>query len=360
MLYHLLYPLRDLFFGFNVFRYITFRAAGAVLTAMIISLVFGPWLIAKIKMMQIGQHIREEGPAAHKEKSGTPTMGGVLILAAVFTATLLWADLTNPFVWIAVLTTAAFGTVGFLDDYLMVVKKRSRGLSAKSKFIFQMVLSLFAATVLYYMACNGSFTTKMGVPFLKMMPEAGWLFIPLSVLVITGCSNAVNLTDGLDGLAIGSVLIASATYSILVYIAGHALVASYLNVINVKGSAEITVFCGSLVGASLGFLWFNSHPAEIFMGDTGSLSLGAAIGVTSIIIRQELLLVLVGGLFVVEAMSVIIQVSSFRLRGKRVFKMAPIHHHFELKGWAESKVIIRFWIIAILFSLLSLSSLKLR
>ncbi len=360
MLYHLLYPLREIFFGFNVFRYITFRAAGAIITAMLVCLILGPWVIRKIKQMQIGQHIREEGPKAHKGKSGTPTMGGILILASVFCATILWADLSNVFVWIVMLTTAAFGVIGFTDDYLMIINKRNLGLTARAKFAIQIFLSAIVAVILFVMAQKGMFTTEIGVPFFKVTPQLGWLFIPLTVLVITGCSNAVNLTDGLDGLAIGSILIASATYSILVYIAGHAIVASYLNVINIKGSAEITVFCSAIVGASLGFLWFNAHPAQIFMGDTGSLSLGAAIGITAIIIRQELLLVLVGGLFVIEALSVIIQVGSYKLRGRRVFKMAPLHHHFELEGWAESKVIIRFWIIAILFSLLSLSSLKLR
>lgn len=361
MLYYILYPFRDYFFGFNVFRYITFRAAAAVLTAMVICFILGPRLINKLKEMQVGQFVREEGPDTHKGKTGTPTMGGLLILFAVVISTILWADILNPFVLLALYITVVFGAIGFTDDYLKVIKKHNLGLTARWKFSLQIVFSAVAAFILLYMAKAGTFSTRMGVPFFKEVnPELGWFFVLMVLLVLVGASNAVNLTDGLDGLAVGSVMIAAATYTILVYIAGHAIVAGYLNVINIKGAGEVTVFTASIVGASLGFLWFNAHPAQIFMGDTGSLALGGAIGITAVIIRQEILLILVGGLFVIEALSVILQVASYRIRGKRIFKMAPIHHHFELKGWHESKIIIRFWIVAIIFALMSLSTLKLR
>lgn len=361
MLYHLLYPLHEIFGPLNVFRYVTFRTAGAVVTALVLCWGLGPWMIAKLTALQLGQHIREEGPESHHAKAGTPTMGGVLIISSVLLATLLWADLKNVYVWLALGTTLLFAGIGFIDDWLKARRKENLGLRSIQKFGLQVLVSLGAGVVLIYLSAAGSYSTRLHLPFFKSFtPDLGWGYLVLGLLVLVGTSNAVNLTDGLDGLAVGSMLITAATYTLLTYIAGHALVADYLNVANIKGSAEVSIFCGALVGACLGFLWYNSHPAEIFMGDTGSLSLGAAIGITALIIKQELLLILVGGLYVIEAMSVIIQVGSYRLRGKRVFRMAPLHHHFEYAGWAESKIVIRFWILAILFSLMSLSTLKLR
>jgi phospho-N-acetylmuramoyl-pentapeptide-transferase len=312
--------------------------------------------------MQIGQHIRQEGPQSHLVKQGTPTMGGLLILIAVLVPTLLWADLGNPFVWIILFSTLSFGLVGFLDDYLKMVHKRSLGLTARQKLAAQFGLSLVVGGLLLFLSSLDLFNTQLSVPFFKTFrPDLGWFYLPFVALVIVGAANAVNLTDGLDGLAIGSVLIATATYAVLTYAAGHAVVANYLGIMNIKGSAELTVFCGSLVGASLGFLWFNCNPARVFMGDVGSMALGAALGTLAVLIKQEILLVLVGGLFVLEALSVILQVGSYRLRGgRRIFRMAPLHHHFEQSGWKEPQVIIRFWILAIIFALLGLSTLKLR
>ena len=361
MLYHLLYPLHTSFKAFNVFRYITFRSAMAILTALVVSLVLGPWLIRRLQQFQIGQEIREDGPASHHAKKGTPTMGGLLILTAVIPTTLLWADLRNWFVWVAVVATCGFGAIGFLDDYMKVAKKRSLGLSARGKLGLQIVLSLAIGTFLYFMSQRTMFSTHLVFPFVKSFaPVLGVLFPLFAVLVLTGASNAVNLTDGLDGLAIGSFLIASATFMILAYAAGNAIVADYLGIANVKGTGELTIFCGALVGASLGFLWYNGHPAEVFMGDVGSMALGGALGTIALLIKQEYMLVIVGGLFVVEALSVIVQVASFKSRGKRVFRMAPLHHHFELSGWDETRVVIRFWIVAIIFALLGLATLKLR
>jgi phospho-N-acetylmuramoyl-pentapeptide-transferase len=362
MFYHLLYPLHTVFRAFNVFRYITFRTAMAILTAMIVSFILGPWLIRRLRQFQIGQEIREEGPASHQSKRGTPTMGGLLILTSVVPATLLWADLRNAFVWIAVVSMAAFGAIGFWDDYLKVAKKRNLGLTARRKFSLQIALGLALGFLLYWMSNEGLFSTRVVFPFVKAFsPMLGVVFPLFVVLVLTGASNAVNLTDGLDGLAIGSSLIAATTFMLLAYAAGNAIVADYLGIANVKGTAELTIFCGALVGASLGFLWFNSHPAEIFMGDVGSMALGGALGTIAILIKQEFVLVIVGGLFVVEALSVIVQVASFKSRGgKRIFLMAPLHHHFELAGWSETKVVIRFWIVAIIFALLGLATLKLR
>jgi len=362
MLYHLLYPLHTKLSAFNVFRYITFRTAMAILTAMVVALVLGPWLIRRLRHFQIGQEIREEGPASHQSKRGTPTMGGLLILTAVVPTTLLWTDLRNPFVWIAVVSMCAFGAIGFFDDYVKVAKKRNLGLSARGKFSLQVALGLAIGLLLYWMSYQGTFSTRLVFPFVKSFsPFLGMAFPFFVVIVLTGASNAVNLTDGLDGLAIGSFLIASATFTILAYVAGNAIVADYLGIANIKGAGELTVFCGALVGASLGFLWYNGHPAEVFMGDVGSMSLGGALGTIAILIKQEFLLVIVGGLFVVEALSVIVQVASFKSRGgKRVFRMAPLHHHFELSGWSETKVVIRFWIVAIIFALLGLATLKLR
>jgi len=335
----------------------------------------GPWLINKLRDFQIGQHIREEGPQSHKAKAGTPTMGGILIVVSIVMPTLMWADLRNPFVWIAVLSTLAFGAVGFVDDYFKVAKKRNLGLTAREKIAFQILISVALGIALLYLMNQGLYSTKLTVPFFKtftpdllidrMLPTPFFIIAYLPFLffigvVIVGCSNAVNLTDGLDGLAIGCVLIASAALTALTYVTGHRILSDYLDVQYIQRAGEVTIFCGSMVGASLGFLWYNAHPAEVFMGDVGSLALGGAIGMVAIVIKQELLLVFIGGVFVVEAMSVMMQVVSFKTRGKRIFLMSPLHHHFELKGWKESKIIIRFWIAALIFALFSLSTLKLR
>jgi len=361
MFYHLLYPLHTSLRVFNVFRYITFRTAMAILTAMIVSFILGPWLIRRLRLFQIGQEIREEGPASHQVKRGTPTMGGLLILTSVLPTTLLWADLTNVFVWIAVVSMAAFGAIGFWDDYTKVAKKRNLGLTARRKFTLQIALGLVIGFFLYWMSLEGVFSTRLIFPFFKAFsPMLGVAFPLFVVLVLTGASNAVNLTDGLDGLAIGSSLIASTTFMLLAYAAGNAIVADYLGIANVKGTAELTIFCGALVGSSLGFLWFNGHPAEVFMGDVGSMALGGALGTVAVLIKQEFVLVIVGGLFVVEALSVIIQVAVYKRTGKRVFLMAPIHHHFEHLGWSEPTVVIRFWIISFVLALAGLATLKLR
>jgi phospho-N-acetylmuramoyl-pentapeptide-transferase len=361
MFYHLLYTLHDQFSAFNVFRYITFRTAMAALTALMVSLLLGPGLIARLRHSQIGQSIREEGPSSHQVKEGTPTMGGLLIIIAAVLPTLLWADLTNVFVWIAVGATVSFGAIGFADDYLKVTRRHNQGLRAATKFALQVVVALGLGLLLLWLARQGQFSTTLTFPFFKNInPDLGVFYPIFVVLVIAGSANAVNLTDGLDGLAIGSLLVAWATFVILTYAAGNAIVSEYLGIANIKGSAELAVFCGAVAGASLGFLWFNCHPAEVFMGDVGSMAMGGALGTTAILIKQEVLLILVGGLFVIEAASVILQVGSFKLRGQRIFRMAPIHHHFELAGWSETKVVIRFWIMAIIFSLLSLATLKLR
>jgi phospho-N-acetylmuramoyl-pentapeptide-transferase len=361
MLFHFLYPLHETVSAFNVFRYITFRSALAALTAMVVSFGLGGFLIRKLRDLQWGQEIREEGPASHMAKRGTPTMGGILIITAVVLPTVLWADLRNIFVWIAVFATLAFGLIGFADDYTKISRRRSMGLTARQKFAAQILVAAAIGVVAVVLTEHGVFSTRLSMPFFKALnPDLGWLYVGLVLLVLVGSANAVNLTDGLDGLAIGSTLIASATFAILSYVVGHAVVAEYLGIPNVKGAGELTVFCSSLVGASLGFLWYNCNPAQVFMGDVGSMALGGAIGTVAVLIKQEILLVLVGGLFVIEALSVILQVASFRTTGRRIFKMAPIHHHFEKSGWAEPKVVIRFWILAILFALLSLSTLKLR
>ena len=361
MLYHLLHPLHTDYSFFNVFRYVTFRTASATLTAIAISFLLGPWLIARLRQFQIGQHIRQDGPEAHRSKAGTPTMGGALILTAIVVPTLLWANLTNVFVWIALGTTIAFGLIGFSDDYLKIVRKQSKGLSARAKLLLQTVCALAVGFALFDMSRQGNYSTALLFPFFKeLRPELSWLFVPFAILVIVGASNAVNLTDGLDGLAIGTVLIAAAAFTVLTYVTGHAQFSSYLDLIRIPRISELTIFGGAMVGASLGFLWFNCYPAQLFMGDVGSLALGSAIGTVALLIKQELLLVLVGGVFVLEALSVIIQVASFKLTGKRVFRMAPLHHHFELAGWSEPKIIIRFWILAIMFALASLTTLKLR
>jgi phospho-N-acetylmuramoyl-pentapeptide-transferase len=382
MLYHILYeflypfnaywsPLRVL----NVFQYITFRTAYASFTALVISLFLGPWLIARLREFQIGQQIREEGPKSHQTKAGTPTMGGVLIIVSIIVPTLLWADLRNPFIWILLISSAAYAGIGFADDFIKIVRKRSLGLTAREKIGLQIVVSLAVGVFLLYLRNMNLYATNLTVPFFKFFaPDLlidrlfetplfffGYLpFLIFVSLVIVGCSNSVNLTDGLDGLAIGCVLIASAALTALAYVTGHRTLSNYLDVQYISQVGEVTIFCGSMVGASLGFLWYNAHPAEVFMGDVGSLALGGAIGTVAVIIKQELLLIFIGGVFVIEALSVMIQVLSFKSRGKRVFLMAPLHHHFELKGWKESKVIIRFWIAALIFALFSLSTLKLR
>ncbi len=359
MLYHLLYPLHNYFSVFNVFRYITFRTIYASLTAFFICFLLGPWVIRKLGAMQVGQYIRDDGPQSHYEKAGTPTMGGLLIVGAVAVSTLLWSDLTNSFVWIVLFVVIGYGFVGFIDDYLMQIKKQSKGLSVRKKFALQFILALIAG-MLVYMSPN--FSTEVTIPFFKKLsPDFGWGYIIFAAIVIVGTSNAVNLTDGLDGLAIGPVSIAAASYMIFAYVAGNVRISDYLQINYVAGSGELTIVCGAIAGAGLGFLWFNAYPAEIFMGDVGSLALGAALGTIAVITKQEILLVLVGGLFVIEALSVIFQVSFFKMTaGRRIFKMAPLHHHFELKGWPEPKVIVRFWIIAIALALIAMSTLKLR
>jgi len=359
MIYHLLYPLHTSISAFNVFRYITFRTIYASLTAFMICFLLGPWVIKRLRQMQVGQFIRDDGPETHFKKSGTPTMGGVLIIGAVVAATLLWANLTNFYIWVALLVIVGFGVIGFTDDYLMQVKKRSKGLGAKEKFLLQTALATVCGLLFYF---HAEFSTQVTVPFLKnVQPDLGWGYVLFTVLVIVGASNAVNLTDGLDGLAIGPLIIVAATYMVFAYVTGHIKFAEYLQINYVPGVGEISIFCGALVGAGLGFLWFNAYPAQVFMGDVGSLSLGSAMGAIAIITKQEILLVLVGGLFVIETLSVIFQVGFFKLtHGRRIFRMAPLHHHFELKGWPEPKVIVRFWIIAIALALVALSTLKLR
>jgi phospho-N-acetylmuramoyl-pentapeptide-transferase len=359
MLYHLLYPLHNTISAFNVFRYITFRTIYASLTAFLICFFMGPWVIRKLSRLQVGQYIRENGPETHHTKAGTPTMGGTLIIFSIVVSTLLWTNLTNHYVWIVLLATIGYGGIGFVDDYLMQIKKQSKGLSVRNKFLLQIILALVIGMLVYM---SPDFSARVTIPFLKKVsPDIGYGYILFAALVIIATSNAVNLTDGLDGLAIGPFIIASTAYMVFSYVAGHIKIADYLQINHVVGSGEMAVFCGTLAGAGLGFLWFNTYPAQIFMGDVGSLSLGAALGTVAVITKQEILLVLVGGLFVVETLSVIFQVGFFKVtNGRRIFRMAPLHHHFELKGWPEPKVIVRFWIIAIALALLSMSTLKLR
>jgi phospho-N-acetylmuramoyl-pentapeptide-transferase len=355
---------------------LTFRTAFASLTAMFTGLIIGPLVINRLREFQIGQYIREEGPKAHQKKAGTPTMGGVLIAISIIVPTLLWADLTNPFVWMAVLSTAAFAAIGFADDYTKVVHKRNLGLTARTKLGLQVLASVLIAVALIAMQNRGLYSTRLVVPFFKqfhpdlvidrlvhspdLWPLGFILFIGFVVLIIVGASNAVNLTDGLDGLAIGCTLIAAGALTVLTYVSGHATFSTYLELPRMPQVGEMTIFCGAMVGASIGFLWYNAHPAEVFMGDVGSLALGGAIGTVAVIIKQELLLPFIGGVFVIEALSVILQVGSYKLRKKRIFKMAPIHHHFELMGWSESKIIVRFWIASLVFALFALTTLKLR
>ena len=358
MLYHLLYPLHNEYSVFYIFRYITFRTIYATITALVISFILGPWLIDKLQKLQIGQTIRKVGPESHFKKEGTPTMGGTLILLAIVLPTLLWTDLSNVYVWVTLLVTVGFGVVGFFDDYRKVKSKSSDGLSAREKMLSLTMIATTAGIILYLYP---PFQTTLAIPFFKgLLPDLGIFYIPFAVLVIVGASNAVNLTDGLDGLAIGPTIIASGTYLLFAYLAGNARLSSYLQISSVQGAGELAVLCGAMVGAGLGFLWFNTYPAQVFMGDVGSLSLGGALGTIAVITKQEIVLVIVGGIFVVEALSVIFQVTSFRLCGRRIFRMAPLHHHFELKGWAEPKIIVRFWIISIILALVALSTLKLR
>jgi phospho-N-acetylmuramoyl-pentapeptide-transferase len=362
MLYHLLYPLKDYFIGFNVFRYITFRASYALITAMVVTLVLGPTFIAFLRHYSLGESIREDGPQTHFSKEGTPTMGGTVILLALFMSIFLWADLTNKYIWLLIYAAVGFGLIGLADDYRKVILKEKKGLRAREKLAAQFVVALGVTCFLYFDPTGHPFKAHLAIPFFKrVVPDLGLLYIPFATLVIVGASNAVNITDGLDGLAIGPVVIATVAYAVIAYVTGHSKFSQYLNIIYIRGAGEVTVFGAAMIGAGFGFLWYNAYPAEIFMGDVGSLALGGLLGTVAVITKHELLLLLVGGLFVIEALSVIIQVAYFRWTGgKRVFKMAPLHHHFEVKGWQEPKVIIRFWIIAIILALLSLSTLKLR
>ena len=377
MLYYLLYEVLQKYFSpLNVFRYITVRTVYASLTAMFLAFVFGPWLIKKLRELQIGQYIREEGPQDHKKKAGTPTMGGVLIVLSTLVPSLLWADLRNGFVLLAMFALLAFAAIGFVDDYAKVSKQQNLGLTSKKKFLLQLLVSAVVAIGLLALATRAEYSTELVLPFFKRVhpnlvvhsllstphfwPLAFVPFLLFVAIVITGASNAVNLTDGLDGLAIGCTVIAAGALTVLTYVSSNYRWATYLDIAYIPRVAELTVFCGALVGASLGFLWYNAHPAEIFMGDVGSLALGGTLGLIAVIIKQEILLFFVGGVFVLEALSVILQVGWFKLRGKRIFRMAPIHHHFELAGWSESKVIVRFWIMALVFALFALTTLKLR
>ena len=359
MLYHLLYPLHNLFGGFNVFRYITFRSIGATITAFLLVLLVAPAFIRWLKKRQIGQVIRADGPESHYSKQGVPTMGGVLILFAVTFSTLLWVDLTNFFIWIILGVTLWYGAIGAWDDFRKIKKKNSKGLSAKGKILFQVIGAVAAG---YFLFLHPDFDSHLNFPFLKdVSPDLGAGYLLFALLVVVGSSNAVNLTDGLDGLAIGPTIITASVYLMFSYLAGHVGLASYLQIPYVQGAGEVAVFCGALVGASLGFLWFNTFPAQVFMGDVGSLSIGAALGTVAIITKQEILLAIVGGIFVMEALSVILQVGFFKFSGgKRIFLMAPFHHHFEKKGWAEPTVVVRFWIVSIILGLAALATLKLR
>ena len=378
MLYWLLYEkLYPIFRVFRIFRYLTFRCVFASLTALLIGLLIGPFVIRRLREFQIGQYIREEGPESPKTKSGPPAMGGVLIAIAILVPTLLWSDLRNPFVWLVMGSTLAFGAIGFADDYIKVVHKRNLGLTSRQKLTLQFLASFAVAGVLAWMQSRGMYSTRLVVPFLKSFrPDliVGWTrhihgmywlsflpFVLFVMLVITFSSNAVNLTDGLDGLAIGCTIIAAGALTVLTYVSGHVVFSDYLEIPRMPMVGELTVFCGAMVGASIGFLWYNAHPAEVFMGDVGSLALGGAIATVAVVVKQELLLPFIGGVFILEAISVMLQVGSYKLRGgKRIFRMAPLHHHFELSGWSESKVIARFWIMALVFALFALTTLKLR
>jgi phospho-N-acetylmuramoyl-pentapeptide-transferase len=377
MLYYLLYERLSAYVSpFRVFRYVTSRTAFASLTALFLCVALGPWLITKLRQFQIGQHIREEGPKSHQKKAGTPTMGGVLIIISIVIPTLLWADLRFTYVWIALFALVSYGAIGFMDDYAKIVRRRNLGLTGRRKMGLQILVALVIGVFLIAMQADGSYSTAMNVPFFKqfkpnllitqflhnryLYPLAFVPFLAFMAFIVVGASNAVNLTDGLDGLAIGLMVVASGALTMLAYAGGHAEMASYLQLARNVRSSELTIFCGAMTGASLGFLWYNAHPAEIFMGDVGSLALGGAMAVVAILVKQEILLVFIGGVFVLEALSVILQVGSFKMRGKRIFKMAPLHHHFEALGWTESKIIARFWITGLVLALFALTTLKLR
>jgi phospho-N-acetylmuramoyl-pentapeptide-transferase len=358
MLYHLLYPLHASYSVFNVFRYQTFRTLIAAITSLLISFLLGPWFIRRMTARQIGQTIRPDGPQSHLSKAGTPTMGGTLILFSMGLATLLLADLTNPYVWLALGVSAAYAVIGFVDDYRKLRRGNAMGLSGQAKLTAQFAVALVAGLVLFL---QHDFSTAVFFPFVKELhPDLGWGYIPFAAVVVVGASNAVNLTDGLDGLAIGPVMTTAFTYGVFAYVTGNAKLADYLQIPHVPGAGELAIFCGALLSAGLGFLWYNAYPAEMFMGDVGSLPLGAALAIVALVTKQEIIMVVVGGVFVAEALSVIFQVVSFKLRHKRIFRMAPIHHHFELQGWPEPQIIVRFWIISIICALLALSTLKLR
>ncbi len=357
MFYHLLYPLSSDYGGFNVFRYLTFRTGAATLTALFICFVVGPPLIRRLASLRVGQPIREIGPD-HQDKAGTPTMGGLLILLSLVVSVLLWSNLDNRLVWTLLGVTVGYGLLGFIDDYTKVKEKHSSGISGRMKLFWQTLLALAVAVAIY---TDPSFDARVAVPFFKdFTPYLGWLYVPVAAFIIVGTSNAVNLTDGLDGLAIGPVMVTAGVMLLLSYLAGNSVYSEYLSIKYVPGSGHLAIFCGALIGGGMGFLWFNASPAQLFMGDVGSLALGGALGTIAVLIRQEVLLAVVGGIFVIEALSVIIQVVSFKLTGKRVFLMAPIHHHFEQLGWPEQKIVVRFWIISAILGLLALSSLKLR
>ena len=377
MLYWLFYEkLYHVFTPFRVFQYSTFRTAFASLTALFLCIMLGPWLIARLRTFQIGQYIREEGPKSHMKKAGTPTMGGLLIVISIIVPTLLWSNLRNPYVWIAMFGLLAFGCIGFVDDYAKIRRKQNLGLTARRKILMQVVVALSVGFILLMLHAQKMYSTSMNIPFLKTFkpdllieqwvhnpwtyPLAFIGFYAFITFIIVGSSNAVNLTDGLDGLAIGLMIVASGAMTILTYVTGHAKFAEYLDLARLPGASELTVFCASMTGASLGFLWYNAHPAEIFMGDVGSLALGGSLGVVAVLIKQEILLAFIGGVYVLEALSVILQVGSYKLRGKRIFKMAPLHHHFEALGWPESKIIVRFWILGLIMALFALTTLKLR
>ena len=377
MLYWLLYEqLYPRVIPFPLFRYVTFRTAFASITALFLCVVLGPWMIQRLRQLQIGQHIRADGPQSHHKKAGTPTMGGVLIGISIVVPSLLWANLRNPYLWVALFGLVSFGAIGFWDDYLKVRRKQNLGLKGRTKFLLQVLAALMVGLFLLGLHAMGLYSTNMNVPFFKQLkPDMlidSWVANPLTyplafifffgfvVVVIVGSSNAVNLTDGLDGLAIGLMIVASSAMTVLVYASGHAQFATYLDLVRLPGASELTIFCGAMTGASLGFLWYNAHPAEIFMGDVGSLSLGAGMATVAVLIKQEILLLFIAGVFVLEALSVILQVGSYKLRRKRIFKMAPLHHHFEALGWTESKIIVRFWIAGLVMALFALTTLKLR
>jgi len=356
MLYNLLYPLADQHPIFNLFQYITFRTVYALITALVLCWILGPGFIRRMKNYQVkGQPIRSDGPATHLAKAGTPTMGGALILLVLSISTLLWADITNAFVWLALFVTLGYGLIGWYDDYLKIIRANPKGLAGRWKLMLQVLIGSLAAIGLMQLT-----DPMVDIPFFKMQVHMGWWYVPFVVLVLVGSSNAVNLTDGLDGLAVAPTFMVAIALAVIVYVTGHVNFAAYLLIPHVPGAGELTIFCGAMVGACLGFLWFNTYPAQVFMGDVGALALGGALGFVASAVHQQLLLAIAGGLFVLEAVSVMVQVASFKLTGKRVFRMAPIHHHFELKGWAEPKVIVRFWIISFLLALVALSTLKIR